>query len=411
MKGDILFLAHRIPFPPDRGDKIRSHHVLKHLATLAPVHIGTLVDDPADFTHIEKLAAIANSHCVVRRSKPLPVAGIEALLRAKPISLTAFYHAKIASYVKHVLSHHKIAAIYVFSGQMGQYVPEDYSGRLVVDLVDVDSAKFEAYAKDRGGVRGWIDAREGELLRREEQRLAQRADETLLISKAEADLFISRLDDGVSVPVRVLGNGMDTDGFNPAIAPEPAVRQHGGPHLMFTGQMDYPPNIAAVQRLAELIMPKVLAVHPDALCHVVGRAPVAELRALDGTNGIKVWGEVPDIRSFLSAADLVVAPLTIARGVQNKVLEAMAMARPIVLSTQAATGIAAEHGTHFCVAGDDEDFVTQLLGLLSDPSAAQAMGAKAREQVVAHYGWGQTLHPLAALLGLNPTERAQRAAA
>ena len=187
--GEILFLAHRMPFPPDRGDKIRSCHVLCHLATLAPVHVATFAESDKDMAEEPKLASLAASHCLVRRTKPVPLAGVEAFLMRRPISLTAFHNADLAAYVRTVLESRPVDTIYVFSGQMGQYVPDDFTGRVILDFVDVDSAKFEAYAADGWGPRGWIDAREGRLLRAEEARLARRADVNLLVSDEEAALF------------------------------------------------------------------------------------------------------------------------------------------------------------------------------------------------------------------------------
>ena len=174
MGNDILFLAHRLPFPPDRGDKIRSHHLLKGLAALAPVHVATFADDAADWAAEGDLAGMAASYRLVERAKPLPLAGVEALARSRPVSLTAFHHPALADYVKRLLASGRIGTIVVFSGQMGQYVPADWRGRLVIDFVDVDSAKFEAYAAQKGPVKGWIDAREARLLAAEEERLVDR---------------------------------------------------------------------------------------------------------------------------------------------------------------------------------------------------------------------------------------------
>ena len=400
MTGEILFLSHRLPFPPDRGDKIRSHHVLKHLASMAPVHVGTMADDPRDMAYEAELAAIAHSQCLIVRNKPLPLAGIEALVRHEPVSLAAFRHARLSAWVRETLASRPIRAIYVFSGQMGQYVPDDFAGRIVMDMVDVDSAKFEAYAGQRGGLRGWIDAREGRLLARVEQKLAERAAHTLFVSDAEAALFLSRLENAAPVQVSALGNGIDTEYFSPLLPSETCLGE-GGPHISFTGQMDYPPNVEAAVRLAERLMPAVRAVHPQARCHIVGREPAPAARALDGLNGVRVWGSVPDIRPFVAASDLVMVPLSIARGVQNKVLEAMAMARPVVLSPEAATGIAAADGEHFAVARDDAKMIKQCLDLLGNPQKANAMGERARRHVVDHCGWEHTLRPLSAIMGID----------
>ncbi|OZA72208.1 MAG: glycosyl transferase family 1, partial [Sphingomonadales bacterium 39-62-4] len=171
---EVLFLAHRIPFPPDRGDKIRSCHVLRHIASLAPVHVACFADDEGDMGHEPDLAAVAKSHCLVRRSRSLKLAGIEALATGKPVSLTAFADKTLAAYVAGVLAEHPIGAIYVFSGQMAQYIPTDFQGRVVMDFVDVDSAKFEAYAAQARFPVSQMYVREARLLSRFESDVARR---------------------------------------------------------------------------------------------------------------------------------------------------------------------------------------------------------------------------------------------
>ncbi|MEL7445508.1 MAG: glycosyl transferase family 1, partial [Pseudomonadota bacterium] len=211
--GDILFLAHRVPFPPDRGDKIRAHHLLKKLAALAPVHVGCLAESAEDRAAIAEVTAISKSHCVPNRSKPLALAGAEAVLSGKPVSLTAFHSNKLESWVRETIASFDVDTIVVFSGQMGQYVPDDFDGRVIIDLCDVDSAKFESYAAD--GDRVWINAREGRLLRLEEERLSERADATILISESEANLFRSRLTAADDANIQFVGNGIDAAYFDP----------------------------------------------------------------------------------------------------------------------------------------------------------------------------------------------------
>jgi glycosyltransferase involved in cell wall biosynthesis len=203
----------------------------------------------------------------------------------------------------------------------------------------------------------------------------------------------------------VLGNGIDARRFDPAGIAAHAALAEPGPHIVFTGQMDYRPNVEAATRAVDRLMPWIRAVHPEAQLHLVGRAPVAELRALDGRSGARVWGEVPDVRPFLAAADLVLAPLSIARGVQNKVLEAMAMARAVVLTPAAATGIPGEDDVHFAVAEADDALVARTLGLLARPSAAQTMGQAARRLVVERMSWAAMLAPLSAIVGRAPEVR------
>lgn len=402
--GETLFIAHRMPFPPDRGDKIRSHHLLKALAAMGPVHIATLGETAADFAAEPLLAEVGASYVLAPRPG-VALAGLRALANRRAVSLQAFDSPALHAWIARTLAERPIDTVFVFSGQMGQYIPHDFAGRVVIDLCDVDSAKFEAYARQHRPLRGWIHAREGRLLAAEEARLVARADATLLVSEPEAALLRSRLGGG-GAGILAVGNGVDTGFFDPAtVAPHPALVAEPGPHLVFTGQMDYPPNVAAVRRTVQALMPAIRAEHPQARFHVVGRAPSVEVRALDGANGTRVWGEVPDVRPFLAVADLVVAPLAIARGVQNKVLEAMAMARPVLLTPEAAQGIGGADGAHYAVAGDDPALVERALALLGAGPQALSMAAAARRFVVAEKSWEGALRPLAELLGRAADER------
>ena len=400
--GEILFLAHRVPFPPDRGDRIRSHHLLKALARLAPVHVGCFAEgDRAGESALTELAA---THCIVPRGKPLVFAGAEAVLAGKPVSLTAFHSRKLAAWVRDTISTRPIAAIVVFSGQMGQYVPADFAGRVVIDLCDVDSAKFASYAD--GGERVWLNTREARLLAIEEERLGHRADATVLISQAEAALYRSRLTAPDEVNIQVIGNGIDAAFFDPVgVTPHPIIAGLPGPHFAFTGQMDYRPNEQAALWVIEALMPKLRTRYPAAMFHVVGRNPTGKLMAHHGTPGVQIWGEVPDVRPFIAAAEMVLAPLLIARGVQNKVLEAMAMARAVVVTPDAATGIAAQDGEDWLVCPPDPDAMCEAIApLLANPDARAQMGAAARQFVLEHHGWEAMLAPLAGLVGIGGEE-------
>ena len=403
MNGEILFLSHRVPFPPNRGDKIRSHHVLRHLARLAPVHVATFADDAADMAQDCELDAVAASHCLIQRRKSLVRAGVEALAQGVPVSLTAFYDPELAAYVRKILAERPIGTIYAFSGQMGQYIPASFTGRVVFDFVDVDSAKFEAYAEAGRGPRRWIDEREARLMRREEARLARHADVSLLISNEEAALFRARLlpQDRLECDVKALRNGIDSALFDrAACAPARTMLECIGPRLIFTGQMDYAPNVAAAQRVIERLLPAIRQQFPDATFHVVGRGPPDALRAQHGRDGVHIWGAVDDMRCYLAAADLALVPLELARGVQNKVLEAMAMRLPVVLTPPAATGIGGSDQLHYAVGHDDAELVTQVCALLGDATRRQAIGSAARRFVVETLSWQATLAPLGAMLGL-----------
>ena len=397
--GDILFLAHRIPFPPDRGDKIRSHHVLKALAKLAPVHVGCLAESDDDRAHEPELAAIAASHCLATRKGNLPLDGIRALATGRPVSETSFSSRALQDWVERTLAEKPIDAIYVFSGQMTAYLPEHVEPKLVIDFVDADSAKFSAYARD-GGAMGWVYRREARLVRRMEERFAARADHCLLISQEEAAAFGDGLPSDHTYDLRVIPNGIDADAFDPAGAQSDPLAPFDHPRLIFTGQMDYPPNVAAAVLLATKILPLVRETFPAATLHIVGRNPTDAVRALE-SECVRVWGKVPEMQDFLGAADIAVVPLEIARGVQNKVLEAMAMALPCVVSEGAATGIKALNGRDFLVARSDRDTVAAIVALANDTQAAAEMGRAARRWTLEHASWKAALADLPSLMGIE----------
>jgi polysaccharide biosynthesis protein PslH len=388
---EILFLAHRVPWPPDRGDKIRSHHILNKLKTLAPVHVGAFADDERDmgFAQSER-AGLASMHVEIR-DKPQWFAGVEALAKGAPVSLTSFGSRKMQDYVDAQLATGKISHIFVFSGQMAQYVPVDFTGTLVMDFVDVDSAKFESYADEGSGFMRWINAREGVKLSAFEAEVAKRADASLFVSKAEADLF--RVRSGAD-NVAALGNGIDTVFYDPAAKIKKLHPIFADPLIVFTGQMDYRPNIEAVADFAHNAFPAIRAAHPETSFAIVGRNPTQAVVDLSMLPGVMVTGAVDDVRTWLNGADVVVAPLRIARGIQNKVLEAMAMAKPVVASTTAAEGIDAIDGQHFMVAKDAADEARIVIDLLGDTKRRLTLGKAAREHVIAHYGWDGQLASL-----------------
>jgi len=409
MAGDILFLAHRIPFPPDRGDKIRSWHLLRHLAGLARVHLACFADDEEDAAHLvairERLGPrLGQAHVEVRTRSRL-ASGMHALAGGVPVSLAAFESATMAAAVGRILSDETIDAVFVFSGQMAQYVPSDGARRFVMDFGDVDSEKFAAYASG-GGLLAPLHRREARLLSAVEQEIARHADLCLFVSDAEAALFASRAAEGT--PIEALQNGVDLEYFDPAAGFKRLDNAPGsGPLILFTGQMDYAPNVEAVTWFAREVMPLL----PGACFVIAGRKPRAEVSRLAGASNVMVTGAVPDMRAWLAAADVVVAPLRIARGIQNKVLEAMAMARPVVASPCAFEGIDADPGVNLVVAESAADQASAIRRLIADPRAARKMGLAARSRVEASYGWEARLAPLAGFVGLgDPRPAAHKAA-
>ncbi len=402
---EILFLAHRIPWPADRGDKIRSYHYLQHLARLAPVHVGAFADDDRDMGFAAEMEPNFASVYAEKRGKPRWRAGVEALWSGKPVSLTSFASDSMAAWVSDRLHSGRISHIFLFSGQMAQYIPNDFAGRIIMDFVDVDSAKFESYARVGNPVMRWVNSREGRLLSAFEHKVARRADASLFVSKAEAELFRQRSIVGRAVgneKIIAMGNGIDTVHYDPQAEIPRAKGLPVGKRIIFTGQMDYRPNIEAVTDFAHNAMPAIRCAHPGAYFVIVGRNPADSVKALAKLDGVTVTGAVDDVRSWLGAATLVVAPLRIARGIQNKLLEAMAMAKPVVASRAAAEGIAAEDKVHFHIATNIDEEIAYCCALLADPEGANRLGISARFHVTQNYRWAGQLAPLERLMQIPP---------
>ena len=388
---DILFLAHRVPFPPDRGDKIRSFNVLRYLAARARVHLVAFAEDAADLDPAVSFTTELASCTVLPRTKSRARAAMAALATGRPVSLTAFADPAMRRAVAATMASHSIDAVYCFSGQMAQYLPPDV--RAVMDFVDVDSAKFTAFATTGSPFMRPLMRREGRLLAVYERDIAAKVEASTFVSDAEAALFRAG---GGQGRVLTIENGIDACAFDPDVV-EPVASPH--PLVVFTGQMDYRPNVEAVIWFAADILPHL----SDARFAIVGRAPTRAVQAL-ASDRVIVTGAVPDVRGWLAAADVCVAPLKLARGIQNKVLEAMAMARPVVATSAAAEGI--DHAGTIRLADDPAGFAAEVAALLGDRAAGMRLGAAARAQVLRRYDWAARLAPLDALLGLPAARQA-----
>jgi len=388
----LLFLAHRIPYPPNKGDKIRSYHLLKHLAQHHHVHLGTFIDDPDDWQYVDKVKALCGeTHFAKLNPRTAKLRCLGALASIRPLSLDYYHDVDLQKWVDKVMKEHSISRILVFSSAMAQFVMHEKSARRVIDFVDIDSDKWRQYADKKMWPMSWLYQREARQLLRYERDVARDFAASLFVSEAEAGLFKQLAPESAS-KIGYFNNGVDTDYFsphhayaNPYIAGEAAI--------VFTGAMDYWPNIDAVQWFARDIFPLVHAKNPAARFYIVGSRPAADVQALASLPGVRVTGTVPDVRPYLAHACTAVAPLRIARGVQNKVLEAMAMAKPVVVSAAALEGIDAEPGRDLMLAADAEQFAESVLSVLPQSSEEfnGKLGRAARQKVETCYGWTSNL--------------------
>jgi sugar transferase (PEP-CTERM/EpsH1 system associated) len=322
------------------------------------------------------------------------VRSLLALPAGRPLTLGYYRNYNMQKWVDRVMEVYAIERVLVFSSAMAQFVTDAGQARRIIDFVDIDSDKWRQYADKKSWPMSWLYRRESRMLLDYERQVAHEFDASLFVSQAEADLF-KQLAPECAAKTSFFNNGVDTGYFSPAHeypAPYPA----GEAVMVFTGAMDYWPNIDAVQWFAQEIFPAVRAQNPAACFYIVGSRPAEAVRALAGQPGVHVTGAVPDIRPYLAHASLAVAPLRIARGIQNKVLEAMAMAKPVVVSPQALEGIHASPGSELMLAETAGEFVAAVSALLAQPD--KTMGNNARARVEAEYGWASNLACVDALL-------------
>ena len=386
-KQEVLFLAHRIPYPPNKGDKIRSWRLLKHLAERYDVHLAAFVDDPRDFDHQDFLKTICASVTLIPLApKWATMRSALGFVHGAPLSVAYFHDRRMARVVEKIRAR-PLAAEIVFSSAMAQYVEKPLPGRQrIVDFCDADSEKWRQYAQDASPLMKHVYAREARLLARAETKIANWADASFAITPAEANLFNQRADLGRHVGW--WANGVDTDYFNPEAGFEPL---DAPADIVFTGMMDYRANVDAVLHFHENIWPIIRKAKPTARFAIVGANPAPQILALDGQGGVSVTGRVEDVRPWIAEAKLVVAPMRIARGVQNKVLEAMAMAKPVVATTAATTGIGGLSKETITIVDGVQGTATEILSLLEERRRAETMGDAARALVLHSYQWNEQL--------------------
>ena len=400
----LLFLSHRLPYPPNKGDKVRSYNLLKYLAEQYRVFVGTFIDDPLDEQYLDKVGGLCAGLKVLRLNPKLAkIRSLSGLLTGEALTLPYYRDAALARWVEQTVRDQNIRTIVVYSSAMAQYVPAIPGLRVLTDFVDVDSAKWSQYADKKSWPMSWVYRREGKRLLEFERQVAERSAASFFVTEAEVALFRSLLPACPAV-VDAVCNGVDHAFFSPEVvfpSPYPADEIP----VVFTGAMDYWPNVDAVKWFATDILPALREKQPGVRFYIVGMRPAAAVRDLAGDH-VVVTGTVPDVRPYLLHARVVVAPLRVARGVQNKVLEAMAMARPVVVAQACAGGIDAAPGTHFETAADPAGFVDRIMALLQDAPRADIMGRAARDRVIARYSWhahlqglGRYLQPATPVVG------------
>ncbi len=387
----VLYLAHRIPFPPNKGDKVRTHHLLQAMASRHDVLLGTFADDPRDLACEPELGRWC------RKWRVVPVNKVAARLRAigavaTRAPFTVAYHrdSRLHEWVRQQCDSEPVAAVVVSSSGMAQYA-SGLGLPWIMDFIDMDSRKWARYAERQRGLLAWLYRQEAARLLQHDLRQAQAARCSYFVSQREVDDFVAAGPAPGSL-VEVLPNGVDAQHY----CPDPSLPNpypEGELALTFTGTMDYLPNVDAVTWFSQEVLPGIRRLHADARLTIVGRRPPPVVRALQNL-GVRVTGEVADVRPWLQHARVAVAPMRIAQGVQNKVLEAMAMARPVVTAPDCARAVGAQAGEHLMVASTSAEYIREVSFLLSHPASSQQIALAGRDHVTAQLDWTRGLSPL-----------------
>jgi sugar transferase (PEP-CTERM/EpsH1 system associated) len=396
---DIVFLCHRLPFPPNKGDKIRSHALLAHLAKTRRVHVACFVDDPSDWQYIDTVRSLAGGECLFVPLRPLMARALslDSLFTGAPLTTAYFRSSKIDQWLTRILAGGQVSQAVIFGSAMAPYLlrRQDISpARCLFDMVDLDSDKWRQYGAAGFWPKRWVFTREARTLLQLERYSAQQFGATVLISPHEVASFTA-LAPELAGRVHSISNGVDPTRFSPAGSFQTVFNPKCTPIVM-TGAMDYRPNTEGAMWFAEAVMPQILGLLPDAHFYVVGSNPPPSLKAIEGAH-VSVTGRVEDVQPYLAHAAAVVAPLRIARGLQNKVIEGMAMARPVVATWQAARALAAIPGQDLWVASDAESFATAVVAAATGPDR-ERIARNGRRYVEIHHDWSRNLSRMDELL-------------
>jgi sugar transferase (PEP-CTERM/EpsH1 system associated) len=396
-KPNLLLLTHRAPYPPDRGDRIRTYHVLRSLSERYNVYLGALLDEPATSeTRITLRCLTAGMFLAPLGKRSRWISAACSLARGGSATEGLFASSALRRQVQDWARTIRFDAVMAYCSSMVQFtdLPELADVPLIVDLIDVDSQKWFDYAAAAGGLKRWLFALEGRRVSLLERALTRRAAAIVLVSEAEAAVLRTSCPNNKTIAV---ANGVDLDYFTDHFpVAEPRDNQ-----CVFVGVLDYRANVESLVWFCREVWPHVVAQKPDAQFAIVGKNPAPAVKQLDSQPGVRLVGPVPDVRPYVAQSRFSVAPLQIARGIQNKVLEAMAMARPVVASPQALEGLAIEPDRDALAAATPDEWARAMLRLYSDDRLAADLGATGRAFVVANHAWTACLAPLADVLGFG----------
>lgn len=383
--------------------------MLESLVQRYQVYLGAFVDDPADWSYVNKLRSICKAVYLCRlNSKLATLKSLTGLITGQALTVPYYWNRSMQKWVDRVVVEQEIKHTVVFSAAMAQYVQGSRFQRLrrIIDFVDVDSDKWRQYKRNKSWPLSVVYDREAKRLLEYERAVAQEFDASLFVSSAEAELF-KRLVPTVADKVEYFNNGVDASYFSPEFEYKNPY-QFNQPVLVFTGAMDYWANVDAVCWFVEEVFPIIRSQVPDAVFYIVGSRPTARVKDLGKIPGVVVTGTVEDIRPYLKYARVAVAPLRIARGVQNKILEAMAMNKLILATSAAIEGIEPWVGFKYSIVDGSSKMARRAITLLNS-QANETNEINARDWLMVHYSWEKNLKRVEELIEGSDSRMAKAA--
>jgi hypothetical protein len=394
----VLFVCHRVPFPPKRGGKIRPFNIIRHLHEQGhEVTVASLARNQAEMDEAEGLG----EHCAVRLLEivddrvawPRMVAWLPT---TRPSSFGYFHSPRLRTRVQEATAAGKPwDLVFVHCSSVAPYVREIPARVKILDFGDMDSQKWREYSRHKPlplSAGYWLEAVK---LERTERNLAAHFDLSTCTTRAEMDSLRAL---GVDGPTDWFPNGVDAGFFKPSDVP------YERDLVTFVGRMDYFPNQQAVLGFCSTVLPEIQRRRPGTRFEIVGADPSAEIRGLVSLPGVTVTGSVPDVRPYVTRAALTIAPLEIARGTQNKILESLAMGVPVVCSRQAAGGVDAVPGDHLLTYESRDDLVAAIDGILGSAALRQRLADAGRARVLSHHSWPSSMRRLDGMIGQSFTE-------
>lgn len=383
---NILYICHRFPFPPKRGGKIRPFHMIKHLSGAHRVTVASLVRSSDEAREAEGIAQHCAAYEMVRVVNPIQVIRMVTRLPVlTPSSMGYFYSPVLSRQIKSLLRNQRFDLIFVHCSSVAQYVEDVRGTRKILDFGDMDSQKWLEYANYKPFPLSVGYLLEGTKMLRAEKRLARRFDICTATTRAEWETLKSY---GEDLATDWFPNGVDSCYFSPTVEP------YDPDTICFVGRMDYYPNQECMLGFCANVLTRIRAHRPNVKLLIVGANPSPSVRRLGNLPGVTVTGSVPDVRPYLRRAALMIAPLNIARGTQNKILEAMAAGVPVITSKTAAGGVDAAADEHFLVADSFDDQVQAVLRILENPAERMRFAQAGRKRMLSHHNWEASMQRL-----------------